>query len=374
MRKEILNITKRMLLDKNYIWAIRQAYKWGAIKLASTLKLPPLTGPMMGGIVVTYRCNSRCKMCDLWKRAALDKRAELATEEYLYLIDEFAKLGTSGIGFTGGEPLLRDDIYQLIHYARKKGMIVTISTNGLQLSNIEVARKLIDSSPHNINISLDSADESNYDWLRGTKGGFKSTIEGIRNVVSYKTEKRLKSPQIAVVTVLSRKNLYELEAIISLCENIGVENIGFIPIQNSFEDDSNRAWDNLCFKNGNDDIGKTIDKLNRWRRNKKGIQIDNSKRYIQMFPLAFSASPCPVKCIAGYGSLYVDAYGDVYPCLDWVEKKKAVNNIRSHSIINIWGSTEYRTLRRNLCFCRDCFWNCQTELSLMFDLFSKIDK
>jgi len=75
-------------------------------------------------------------MCELFRRPAEYRRMgkkELTTEEMKKVIDDFAEIGTSGIGFTGGEPILRKDMLELIEYTKKKGMVTHMSSNGMAI-------------------------------------------------------------------------------------------------------------------------------------------------------------------------------------------------------------------------------------------------
>ncbi|MFC1630929.1 radical SAM protein [Candidatus Omnitrophota bacterium] len=79
---------------------------------------------------LTDRCNYRCKYCNIWKK----ETAELNTDQILNLIDKFYQSGTEVISFVGGEPLLRDDIGQIISFCRGKGIYTKITTNGSLIS------------------------------------------------------------------------------------------------------------------------------------------------------------------------------------------------------------------------------------------------
>jgi hypothetical protein len=101
-----------------------------------------LVGPLHGMIISTYRCNLRCSMCELWKRPPLYEKLgkkELSTMEMKKVIEDFAAIGTTGIGFTGGEPLTRPDMLELVAHVRKHRMIS--GNPGLRLSDFDIPAK-----------------------------------------------------------------------------------------------------------------------------------------------------------------------------------------------------------------------------------------
>ncbi|MBZ0252389.1 MAG: radical SAM protein, partial [Candidatus Methylomirabilis sp.] len=126
MRRVYVDQTLRKIRAGELLWPARQAWKYAAVKAGMALGRP-LAGPILGTIFVTYRCNIRCEMCDLPAREG----PELSTDEWKRVVDDFAALGTSGIGYTGGEPLLRADTVDLLAYTKAKGVVTHLNTNGM---------------------------------------------------------------------------------------------------------------------------------------------------------------------------------------------------------------------------------------------------
>ena len=127
----------------------------------------------------TKRCNLKCKHCyqDSGPEALKD---ELTTREAKRVIDELAETGVVALAFSGGEPLLRPDFFEIAEYAKRKGFYVSIATNGTLITP-KVARRLkrvVDYAE----ISLDGF-EKTHDEFRGIPGVWKRTCEGIRNCV-----------------------------------------------------------------------------------------------------------------------------------------------------------------------------------------------
>lgn len=126
---------------------------------------------------VTARCNLNCIHCHA--RGSPRVGRELTTEEGLRLLDELAKIeGFRMVAFTGGEPLLRDDLFQFLSHARKLGLSSTIATNGT-LVDRSVAKELKRSGVAIAAVSIDGCNATTHDRIRGAKGAFDKAMEGI---------------------------------------------------------------------------------------------------------------------------------------------------------------------------------------------------
>jgi len=129
---------------------------------------------------VTAKCNLRCIHCYADVDSTSDTLAqELSTGEIKGLIDELAEIKTPVLLFSGGEPLLRKDIFGLASYASKKGVRCSLSTNGTLITE-EVADKLKRSGFDYVGVSIDGLEETN-DFFRGKKNAFKQALEGLIN-------------------------------------------------------------------------------------------------------------------------------------------------------------------------------------------------
>src|SRR5574341_1028662 len=156
----------------------------------------------------TYRCNLRCGHCYL-DTNALTKQStsELSTQEGFRLIDQMAELNPNLLLIlTGGEPLLRRDIYDLALYASQKGMMVVLGTNG-NLIDDDIAKKLKASGVTGIGISLDSIVPERHDKFRGISGAWDDTLNGIEACQRQGIE-------FQIQTTVTRENFSEIPNII----------------------------------------------------------------------------------------------------------------------------------------------------------------
>ncbi len=127
---------------------------------------------------VGRRCNLRCIHC-YSQSQDVDYPDELTTAEGKALIDDLAQYGSPVLLFSGGEPLMREDILELIGHARSRGMRAVLSTNGTLITR-ELAKKLKDLDLSYVGISLDGLQKT-HDMFRGKKGAFDEAIQGLRN-------------------------------------------------------------------------------------------------------------------------------------------------------------------------------------------------
>jgi len=160
----------------------------------------------------TRRCNLKCVHC-YSSSQNIRYDDELSTEEGRALIDDLASFGSPVILFSGGEPLMRQDLPELLRYAAERGMRAVISTNGTLITE-EKAEIFSHMGLSYVGVSLDGIGEVN-DRFRGVPGAFEAAMRGIRNCM----ERGIK---VGVRFTITRKNAGEIPAIFDLIEKEGV--------------------------------------------------------------------------------------------------------------------------------------------------------
>ncbi|MFP3168062.1 MAG: radical SAM protein [Thermoproteus sp.] len=166
---------------------------------------------------ITRRCNLRCVHC--YVDAGPGDPAELTAEEAMDVVDQMAEVGVPMVIFSGGEPLLRQDIFDVAAYAGGKGIKLVLSTNGTLITR-EVARRLKDLGFYYVGISLDSAEESYHDAFRGVKGAFAATLAGVKNAVEAGLD-------VGLRFTVTAKNIEEAPRYIDFAASLGVRRITF---------------------------------------------------------------------------------------------------------------------------------------------------
>ncbi len=162
---------------------------------------------------LTYRCNLACEHCYLDAGGAplvgtenFADRSELGTEECFRVIDEIAAFAPECLTIlTGGEPLLRRDILEIIRRASERGLWVVVGTNGVSITE-NLARRLAEAGARGLSLSLDALDPDRHDHFRKVRGAWRNTVEGAEIL------NRTGLPFI-VQTTAGSHNLGELDAI-----------------------------------------------------------------------------------------------------------------------------------------------------------------
>ncbi len=174
----------------------------------------PLIGPHMLQVLLTTRCNLRCRMCGVWKT----QEEELETYYVKKLIDDAAAMGNlQEVYFTGGEALLRQDIFSLIKYVNDHypDLWITVNTNGALLTRKMIDR-IIDSRLKALGISIDSPVAAVHDSLRG-EGVFAKVIEAIEYINAEKKRRGSEYPLLDTCSVLMDQTLDTIEGMLDFC-------------------------------------------------------------------------------------------------------------------------------------------------------------
>ena len=162
---------------------------------------------------LTYRCNLACEHCyldaggtPLVRTESFADRSELGTEECFEVIDQLAAFAPECLTIlTGGEPLLRRDILEIVKRAAERGLWVVVGTNGVRISE-NVAQRLAEAGARGLSLSLDALDPDRHDAFRRVRGAWRNTVEGAG--ILHRT-----GLPFIVQTTAGSHNLDELEAI-----------------------------------------------------------------------------------------------------------------------------------------------------------------
>lgn len=326
----------------------RHALRWVGTALAPRLGRP-VGGPALGTLVITYRCDLRCRVCDLPARAAARRRAgdrELDTAALRAVLRDMKAIGTAGVGFTGGEPMLREDLPELIGEAARLGLHAHLNTDGLWVA--ERAEALLARGLRSVNVSLDGPTAALHDAARNRRGSF----ETVRAALGALREARggRARPRITAVTVLTARNVQRAGDVVRAALEAGADRVGVIPVHDFGQGEE--APDPEA-------VRAALAELAALHR--RGV-VDNSTGYLALLPRAFRGEPSPLFCYAPYASVVVDCYGEVFPCFPLMERHEPVGRV---PLAPLWRSPAYAAARARLRSCRACLWNCHTEMNLV---------
>jgi len=173
---------------------------------------------------ITQLCNLACKHCyqNAGPRPATD---ELTLEERLRVVDELANNGVPFLAIAGGEPLALKDLWPVLEYANRRGLHLTLATNGTLLT-AETAARLKECGVKYVEVSVDGLDPDEHDAFRGRKGAWARAVQGIRNSVAA-------GIRTGLATCFTRHNVHRAAEVIEFAIGLGCQtfsHFNFIPV------------------------------------------------------------------------------------------------------------------------------------------------
>jgi radical SAM protein with 4Fe4S-binding SPASM domain len=300
---------------------------------------------------LTDRCNLHCAHCYNRSGPGCLTEGELGTEEALDLIDDLAEMGIPLILFTGGEPLLREDIWELAEHAGKKGIKMALSTNGTLITP-EVARRIKENGIEYAGISLDGAKAETHDRFRNSPGAFERTVAAFASC--HKAGLRC-----GVRVTLTKENCGELEVLIDLALALGASRFclyWLVPTGRGIEsyarlqlgpEEATEALTLLYRKAKETDPSVmeylTVDAPQDCIHLLASMEQDGSPDIAEARELLQSLKG---GCSAGTRVANIDSHGNVYPCQFARSEHFFVGNIRDQPFSRIWADTANPVLVR----------------------------
>lgn len=310
------------------------------------------TRPIQTYGLLTKRCNCKCKMCDFWRE---EKQDDLPTEVWIRFLKELKSFaGTYNINFSGGEPMLRKDIFEILDCCRKLGVPAGITSNGA-LINEKTIPRLLDTNIFNINVSLDSLEDSVHDDMRGTPG----LLAKLRNNLDLLMEaKRDSGSSVRVIlkSIVCAENLDNLIPLAEYARDMGMTGISYQPIFDWSEESKDMSGVDQAM------LSEVVSQLVDLKQ--QDYPILNSEHSIKQWPgyfdgtLAGSNSPCSVPL----RELFVYPQGDIIFCGTC---NPVIGNITENDIRTIWFSEKARKVRKALVKCEKmCLQTCVVKRGL----------
>lgn len=295
--------------------------------------------PIRMGWEITRLCNLKCPHC--YSAATRKAHNELDTDESLGIIDAAEDLGIRMIAWTGGEPLLRQDLEELISYAAKKGIISAITTNGVLLDR-KRAKSLKKAGVIAFQVSIDgSTPERNYKMRLATEEEFRKALKSVQICKEL-------GLNTAMAMLIGQENLDDAPEYIRLAMAVQVDCVrfcGFVP----FGRGKGQNY-RLGFSERKADLKKFV------------LKYCGSENPIIAFDPAFGPLPPYYyfhECEAGKTMFYLSCDGNVFPCTSLLGKENIVGNVRTRSLKDIWNDprmtavADFRT-RTIKGYCRTC--------------------
>ncbi len=278
---------------------------------------------------VTAKCNLSCEHCHA-RGGETDGRDELTTEEgKRKVIDALAEVSDfKSLIFSGGEPLMREDIFELIGHAKARGFYPIVATNATLITK-DVARRLKAAGTLGIAASIDSTKDDVHDSFRKKAGALKLAKEGIANAAA-------EGMYIQINITASKINKGELPELLGYADQLRAHVIllyQFIP--------SGRGEDNLGLELSAQEFRDEIMTAGRLQRDLHPVIAPvGLPEYWALHNVQKNAgkqSNVLTGCICGNGMFYIKPNGDVWPC---AFVPVSGGNLRSMSPEEIWGGTD----------------------------------
>jgi radical SAM protein with 4Fe4S-binding SPASM domain len=295
-------------------------------------------------------------------------KKELSKKEIFKIIEEAKKEKAFTIGITGGEPFLRNDIFEIIDKIYNSGLELIITTNGTLVNKSILER--IKNKVSLIRISIDHFERTKHDYFRGVKGSFQKTISSIRLIQKYKDYF-----QLTTMTVISNFNFKNIRKIINFLEKLGVKSANIFLFVPGGRGKKRKDEFNLSCEQ----IKLFCELIKKEKQNRKKITIHASNPLMSILEDKDRFSRCP----AAFTSCFITENGDVLPCPYFYSNKNKKDSIKKTKLKNIWlKSPRFIALRKeeNLglkckkCdFKKTCFGGCRAGAFVEYNTIKKPD-
>ncbi|MFI9558046.1 StsB family radical SAM/SPASM domain sactipeptide maturase [Nonomuraea endophytica] len=281
---------------------------------------------------ITDGCNLRCPYCYASSEKPLP--GELNTAESLELVTQAAEMGAEVVIFTGGEPMLRKDLFVVAERVKELGMRANIITNGTIIRKPEMARRVAETFS-TVTVSMDGGTAEIHERTRG-KGTFAKTVaalrmlnaEGVRPIVNH---------------VITQENVDRVDALADLLADIDVARVRVM----HHSDLGRGATDS-------DSFGWA-----EYRRLHRFVWTDpRSKNLLPDGPLGQKSCQTRVNCGLGGNEVYVDSLGNLYPCKLVTGTEHLAGNVKRKPLRDLFAAPVLADLRSNAVFAGDNLTDC----------------
>ena len=257
-------------------------------------------GPVKPVVIwnLTRRCNLRCRHC-YTTSADVDFPGELTPEQAMATLEDLGTFGIPALILSGGEPLVRRDLFQIATRAREMGMFLALSTNGTHVHG-ETADRVAEIGFDYVGISLDGIGDTN-DWFRGKQGAFDQAVAGVRAC-------KERGVKVGVRFTITTDNAHQLPELLALCDHEGVDKFYLSHLVYAGRGDKHRGEDA------------------EWHHTRQAMDLLIDRAWIA------AAEDMPLEIVTGNND------ADAVYFLRWAEHrfpKEKVDNLRAH--LEAWG-------------------------------------
>jgi AdoMet-dependent heme synthase len=287
--------------------------------------------PLSVHLDVTYRCNERCVHCYLDH----DDHGEMSTAEIKDVLTQLSEAGVFFLTISGGEVLMRRDLFEILEFARGLLFNVKLKTNGVLIRECH-AKRIRELGVEQVQISVYSHRPEVHDGITKLPGSLKRTIEAIRFL-------HAQDLKVTIANVLMSANLGDYAGVIALAKELGVGYTVDPTITPKIDGDRSILHLNID--------GATLRQLFH-----DPDLVGDVEKFCAPPSLADESILEGYPCSAGHMSCYISPYGDVYPCVAFPLPS---GNVRRQKFLDIWQDSaelkEVRSIRaKDLPTCSSC--------------------
>lgn len=286
-----------------------------------------------GTVIVTYRCNARCSMCNRYK-APSKPEEEISIET----ISKLPKMYFTNI--TGGEPFIRTDLKDIVRELYKKSDRIVISTNGFFTDRIvDLARKF---PQIGIRISIEGLEQTNNE-IRGLENGYQRGYQTLKKLVEMGMK------DVGFGMTIQDKNAPDLVPLYDISDEMGME-FATASLHNSFYfvEAKNIIHDRPMVAKHFEGL---INKLLKSKSPKKWFRAYFNHGLINYI----YGQPRLLPCDMSFDTFFIDPYSDVMPC-NGTKDKEVMGNLNTQTWDELWNSPEAETVRKKVRHCdRQCW-------------------
>ena len=275
-------------------------------------KLPHI--PNLIILDVTHRCNLGCRICDIWKTKETEKDIEgVYIKKLLWQAKE---LGIKEIALSGGEPLLRNDIFEIFEYARKiKIKDLGILTNGILIEkNINRLNSYLADNTISLVVSLDSLNQDLHNEIRNNNFAWEKTMGSLKALSLLKRENS--QINFNLITIVLNQNLEELSRIAEFIKSLGANSLQFQPLLPSNLRMEERKFSNFWVSSERMPLlDEALDKL-IYFKDKIPLFIKNSQRNLSLIKKYYRGqlTQNDIKCESAYKTILMSNQGRFTTC------------------------------------------------------------
>jgi len=295
---------------------------------------------------ITRTCNLRCVHC-YSDSYAKPYAGELTNAEAKTVLDDIAAFKVPAVLFSGGEPLARPDLLDLVAYTVAKGLRVTLSTNGTLIDEA-VAAKLKANNLTYVGISLDGIGPTN-DQFRGVEGAFDRAVRGFRNCMAV-------GQKVGLRLTLTKRNCQDIHQIFDFIEKEGIQRACFYHLVYSGRGNAADELTNAEVRRALDIILERTEDFHRRGISKEILTVDNHVDNAYIFLKLRQRDPAYADKVyqwmkwngggansSGVGISNIDTQGNVHPDQFW--QTATLGNVRERPFSQIWTDNNITLLR-----------------------------